>query len=127
LADVTGIREDLFDRSVFAARIRGSNGSPCRLNQADIAALNSSQVQRVARKLGYALPNECPSRLANLGRSPPLYSVRLINPISATIFRATNAVARSFSLAGNFLTKGLHNSSIVRLSQNESTTAGSTK
>jgi len=53
LARLAGIGEDLFDRAVFADPARGSAGPPRQLGAAEIAALASRKLRRVAEKLGY--------------------------------------------------------------------------
>jgi hypothetical protein len=123
MANITGIGEELFDRAVFAVRARGTETPPKNLDAADVAALAAPGVLRIARKLGYSRPDERRSNPAEVGASPPLHPVRLINPVAATLFGAVGAIARSFSATGNLLAKARHATRIVPPPQSGSTTS----
>ena len=113
LSHTSGIRLDLFDRSVFAKRLSGSMWSPRKLDSADIAALGSPELQHTAVKLGYSLCDEFPPGLTPAGGPPDHHSDRLVNSIFASGSRAAGGVERSFFGVGNLLAKALRAAGII--------------
>jgi hypothetical protein len=79
LAKIAGIGEDLFDRAVFSDRARGTACPPKNLDAADVAALASDKLRRIAEKLGYG------------GDTPAVAGNGIAEPGSGGLRRATRA------------------------------------
>jgi len=108
LAEISGIRPDLFDRAVFANRVRDSKSPPRRLDSTDFAALASPELQRIAAMLGYFLGDESQPDSTRVEESPGLHAGLVADLLSAGGFRAAGAMARPFLGVGNLLVKALH-------------------